>query len=341
MTSPSSTGVIRRDLDVVVISDVHLGTFGCKAAELVTYLQSIRPRKLIINGDFVDIWQFSKRYFPRAHLQVIKEVLNLLTRGTEVIYITGNHDEMLRRLTDLSIGNFHLVNKYTLELDGRTAWLFHGDVFDATLKNAKWLARLGSTGYGVLILINKLVNFFLLAVGRERMSFSKSIKSRVKHAFKRKRDYEQVASELAIEKNYDYLILGHIHQPQVRKVRHRFQDGEVIYLNSGDWMEHKTALEYQDGQWTLFYFNEKGHRPRRYMATKQHQCNENLREELLNDPELVSDPGDAAEPIELEGPMMTQPATFSFRRMRIGKTPIQPADTPASNKPKPTTGPQQ
>ena len=163
----------KRKVDVVVISDVHLGTYGCHAEELSLYLSSIKPKKLILNGDIVDIWQFNKRYFPASHLKVIRKILSLASNGTEVIYITGNHDEMLRKFSDTSIGNFSIVNKLILELDGKKAWIFHGDVFDISIRQAKWLAKLGGYGYDLLILLNRFINWNLARFGREKYSLSK------------------------------------------------------------------------------------------------------------------------------------------------------------------------
>ena len=106
----------KRKVDLVVISDVHLGTFGCHAKELLLYLNSIKPKKLILNGDIVDIWQFRKRYFPKSHLEVIKKIIDLSAKGTEVTYITGNHDDLLRKVTDVEMGRISLVDKLVLEL---------------------------------------------------------------------------------------------------------------------------------------------------------------------------------------------------------------------------------
>ena len=104
----------KRKLDIVVISDVHLGTYGCKAKELCRYLCTIDPGILILNGDIVDIWQFSKKYWPKSHMQVIKQITSMLSRGVKVYYITGNHDEMLRRFENFSLGDFHIENKLVL-----------------------------------------------------------------------------------------------------------------------------------------------------------------------------------------------------------------------------------
>lgn len=246
----------KRDVEIVVISDVHLGTYGCQSKELTRYLKSIKPKKLILNGDIIDIWQFNKRFWPKAHFAVIKQVINMLLDGTEVYYLTGNHDEMLRRFSNASIGNFHLLDKMSLTIDDKRAWIFHGDVFDATMKHAKWLARLGGIGYDLLIMLNSFINFVLTKMGREKMSLSKRIKNSVKSAVKYIQDFEQVASDLAVENNFDYLICGHIHQPQIKVMQDSQQRGEVLYLNSGDWIENLTALEYNHGDWKLYQYDE-------------------------------------------------------------------------------------
>jgi len=246
----------RRKVDVVVMSDLHLGTYGCHAKEIVQYLKSVQPQVLVLNGDIIDGWQFSKRYFPVAHMQVIKEIMSLLSKGSRVIYITGNHDEMLRRYSDIQIGNFQLTDKMVMEINSKMTWIFHGDVFDATTKgSAKLLAKLGGHGYDLLILINSFINWCLKAMGREKMSFSKKVKNSVKKAVAWIGDFEQTAAELAIEKKYDYVICGHIHQPQKRVIETK--DGSVTYLNSGDWIENLTSLEYHNNEWTIYQYDEK------------------------------------------------------------------------------------
>ncbi len=246
----------KRHVDVVVLSDVHLGTYGCRAKELVNYLKSITTNILILNGDIIDGWQFSKRYFPGAHMMVLKEILQFVTNGTRVFYITGNHDEMMRRYADIQIGNFTLTDKLVLEIDNKMTWIFHGDVFDNTTKGgAKVLAKLGSSGYSLLIRFNRFINFILKSLGRERVSISKRVMAGVNKAVSKINDFELIAAELAIEKKYDYVICGHIHQPQKKVVETK--DGQVTYLNSGDWVEHCTALEYQQNEWTIFEYDEK------------------------------------------------------------------------------------
>ena len=151
----------KRKIEIAVISDVHLGTYGCQAKQLLTYLNSIDPKHLILNGDIIDIWQFKKRYFPKSHLSIVKKIMDLASNGTEVTYITGNHDEMLRKFNETKIGNISIVNKLVLNLDGKRAWFFHGDVFDISIQNAKWLAKLGGWGYDMLIVLNSIINWSL------------------------------------------------------------------------------------------------------------------------------------------------------------------------------------
>lgn len=245
---------LKRKVEIAVISDVHLGTYGCQANQLLTYLNSIEPKKLILNGDIVDIWQFKKRYFPKAHLSVIKKIMDFAANGTEVVYITGNHDEMLRKFADTEIGNISIVNKLVLNLDGKRAWFFHGDVFDISIQNAKWLAKLGGYGYDFLIRINQLANWYSDKLGKERYSLSKKIKNSVKSAVKYVNDFEKVATDLAIENGYDYVICGHIHQPKILRIEKK--NGTTMYLNSGDWVENFTALEYQFKRWKIYNYNE-------------------------------------------------------------------------------------
>lgn len=244
----------KRKPDVVVISDVHLGTFGAHAHELCYYLSSIKPKILVLNGDIIDIWQFRKSYFPKSHLKVIQKILYLASKGTKVYYITGNHDEFLRKFSDTSIGNFKIVDKLVLELDHKKAWIFHGDVFDASVQHSKWIAKLGGIGYDYLILLNRFINWCLKKMGKEPYSFSKKIKASVKKAVKHISDFETTATDLAIEKNYDYVICGHIHEPKI--IEKENKNGSTTYLNSGDWVENLTALEYHKKRWKLYRYED-------------------------------------------------------------------------------------
>ncbi|TAE43224.1 MAG: UDP-2,3-diacylglucosamine diphosphatase [Sphingobacteriales bacterium] len=252
----------KREVDIVVISDVHLGTYGCQAKELLKYLKSIKPQMVILNGDIIDIWQFSKRYFPEAHIKVIRRILKFVTDGVPVYYLTGNHDEMLRKFADFNMGGFQLLNKLILNLGGKKAWFFHGDVFDVTMQHSKWLAKLGAVGYDTLILINSMVNWFLSKMGREKFSFSQRIKASVKEAVKFINQFEQTAAELAIEKGYAYVVCGHIHHAEIKEIK--TDKGSVTYLNSGDWVESLSSLEYHNGQWEIYRY-----KPEHYLLSPE------------------------------------------------------------------------
>ena len=246
----------KRNVDIVVISDVHLGTYGCHAKELLFYLKSIKPKTVIINGDFIDIWQFSKRYWPKSHMKIVKHLINWMSKKVKVYYITGNHDEMLRKFVGLKMGSFTISNKLILTLpDNTTAWFFHGDVFDVTMQHSKWLAKLGAIGYDTLIIINRFANFISENIfKRGKLSLSKKIKNSVKSALKFINNFEQTAADIAISNNYEFVICGHIHQPEIKEIKNNH--GATMYLNSGDWIENLTALEYADGKWCMYKFNE-------------------------------------------------------------------------------------
>lgn len=244
----------KRKIDIAVISDVHLGTYGCRANELCRYLTAIDPSILILNGDIIDIWQFRKKYWPSSHMQVVKQITSMLSRGIKVYYVTGNHDEMLRKFEHFSIGNFHIVNKMVIHHDnGDTSWVFHGDVFDVTMQHSKWLAKLGAIGYDTLILINAFINYCSEKLGRGRISMSKKIKDSVKSAVSFINHFEDTVSELAIDKGYQHVLCGHIHQPVIKEYSNK--KGSVQYLNSGDWIENLTALEYEGGSWSIYEYN--------------------------------------------------------------------------------------
>lgn len=242
----------KREIELVVISDIHLGTYGCHAEELLRYLKSIKPNRIILNGDIIDMWQFSKRYWPQSHMQIVKHITGLLAKGTRITYLTGNHDEMLRKFAGLRLGAFQLDNKKTISLNGKRAWIFHGDVFDVTMQHSKWLAKLGAVGYDTLIIINTFVNFILRLLGRGKISLSKRVKDSVKQAVKFINNFEQTAADIAISNGYDYVVCGHIHHPEMRKIT--TDKGEVMYLNSGDWIENLTSLEYNQGEWRIYRY---------------------------------------------------------------------------------------
>lgn len=259
----------KRKVDLLVLSDIHLGTFGCNAKELLQYLKSVKPKKVILNGDIIDIWQFKKRYWPKSHMKIIKHIFGWVSEGVEVVYITGNHDEMLRKFVGFKMGKLSIENKVVLELDGKKAWFFHGDVFDVTMQHSKWLAKLGAVGYDFLILINYVVNNVCLLLGKEKVSLSKKVKDKVKGAVKFINNFEKTVTDISIEKGYDYVVCGHIHQPLIKSFEKH--GASTLYLNSGDWIENLTALEYVNSKWSLYKYDP----------------NQFISKELLNEQDLV------------------------------------------------------
>lgn len=244
----------KRHVELLILSDVHLGTYGCHAKELLQYLKTIKPGRVILNGDIIDMWQFTKRYWPHSHMQVVQHLTEWVAKGIPVYYITGNHDEMLRKFKGFSLGSFHICNKLLLQLPTGKAWIFHGDVFDVTMKHSKWLAKFGGKGYDWLILLNRMVNWISEKLGGGRISLSKKIKDNVKSAVKYISNFEEVAADLAIERGYAHVVCGHIHQPCIREIVR--EKGSVQYLNSGDWVENLTALEFHEGEWKLYKYEE-------------------------------------------------------------------------------------
>jgi UDP-2,3-diacylglucosamine pyrophosphatase LpxH len=245
----------KRPLDIVVLSDVHLGTVGCHALELIQYLNSIEPKKLILNGDFIDIWNFRKYYWPESHMLVLKTMLTMMTNGTDIYYLTGNHDEVLRKVSSLQLGPLFIRDKMVLNLQGEKVWIFHGDIFDVTMKYSKWVAKIGGFGYEILIYLNRMINVVSTRMGRGKLSLSKKIKESVKKAVQFIEDFETTAMDLAIDQGYDYVICGHIHQPKIRGYEN--EKGSVIYMNSGDWVENLTSLEYDGDGWQMYRYREE------------------------------------------------------------------------------------
>ncbi len=163
---------------------------------------------------------------------------------------------MLRKFSGFRLGAFQIDDKVVLKLNGKSAWVFHGDVFDVTMQYSKWIAKLGAMGYDILVLINTVVNWCLTKLGREKISLSKRVKNSVKSAVKFINDFENTAAGIAIQNGYQYVVCGHIHHPEIKVVK--TEKGEVTYLNSGDWVENLTALEYNNGRWSIYrYMDDK------------------------------------------------------------------------------------
>ena len=241
---------MKRNLDILVISDLHLGTYGSEADEVLAYLDSINADKIVINGDFVDIMLFNKRFWPSSHMRVIKYFLDLISKGKEIYYVTGNHDELMRKFLNFKIQNFKIVNQIVLDTDEGKVWIFHGDVFDFSIQT-QWLTKLAGFLYDYMIIFNSWINKKIMRpLGRKRLNFSKTIKSNVKTAVQYFANFEMKAAEVAQKNGYKYVVCGHIHTPKIESFN--INGEEVIYMNSGDWLESLSSLEYADNKWSIY-----------------------------------------------------------------------------------------
>ena len=241
---------MKRNLDILVISDLHLGTYGSEADEVLAYLNTINANKIVINGDFVDIMLFNKRFWPSSHMKVIKYFLDLISQGKEIYYVTGNHDELMRKFLNFKIQNFKIVNQIVLDTAKGKVWIFHGDVFDFSIQT-QWLTKLAGFLYDYMIIFNSWINKKIMRpLGRKRLNFSKTIKSNVKSAVQYFANFEMKAAEVAQKNGYKYVVCGHIHTPKIESFN--INGEEVIYMNSGDWLESLSSLEYADNKWSIY-----------------------------------------------------------------------------------------
>jgi len=244
-----------RKLEIAVISDLHLATRACKAKTVLHYLKSIQPKTLVLNGDIIDSWRFSRNYFPKPQLKVVRQLIKMMEKGVKIFYITGNHDEFLRRFNQTEIGKLKIVNQLILELDGKKTWIFHGDLFDHIIHNAKWLAKTGAAAYGLLTVINYGLNFTLKPLGVKEFILYKSLKKKPRNEGQPSA-FEKAIAASAANKEYDTVICGHTHVPKDKFIL--WQGKQIHYINCGDWVENCTAAEYSKGQWHLHYFEDPG-----------------------------------------------------------------------------------
>lgn len=240
------------EYETVFISDVHLGTLDSKAEQLIHFLRSFRCKKLILNGDIVDGWALRSRgkWLP-SHTKFVRTVLKKMEKqGTEVIYLRGNHDDIIERFLPLEIGGLKMVDEYIHSTPQGDYLVIHGDGFDSVTTDHKWVAMMGAKAYEVLLSVNRLYNKWRALCGKEYFSLSKKIKERVKSAVSFVDRYEDQLGELASVRQCVGIICGHIHTPADKHL-----EGGVHYLNSGDWVESLTAIiEPEPGQFELYYY---------------------------------------------------------------------------------------
>jgi UDP-2,3-diacylglucosamine pyrophosphatase LpxH len=227
------------------ISDIHLGTKGAQAEALLDFLKYTESDKLYLVGDIVDGWRLKKSwYWPQAHNDVVQKVLRKARKGTEVIYVTGNHDEGLRDFAGHLFGGVLVTNEIVHDTaDGRRFLVFHGDAFDAVVKHARWLAFLGDHAYSAALSVNRLVNTVRRRLGYSYWSLSAYLKHKVKNAVEFISRFEDAVAHECAERGLDGVICGHIHHAEMRRMN------GVLYCNDGDWVESCTALvEHMDGR---------------------------------------------------------------------------------------------
>ncbi len=229
----------------VWISDIHLGTRGCRADVLLDFLRHMETEYLYLVGDIVDGWQLRKRwYWPQEHNDVIQKLLRQARHGAKVIFLPGNHDEAARDYLGLHFGGVLITNEIThVTADGRRLYILHGDQFDSVMACAKWLAHVGDAAYTLLLGVNIVFNYVRRKLGFTYWSLSAYLKQKVKNAVEHISDYENFIADTARRNKADGVVCGHIHKAEMRMI------GNVLYCNDGDWVESCTALvEHFDGQ---------------------------------------------------------------------------------------------
>ncbi len=237
----------------LVISDVHLGTKGSKAKEVVRFLKQFSCDNLILNGDIIDGWQLKKSgAWKRKHTRFFNRLLKMINQHqTHVFYLRGNHDDFLDQVLPMQIGNLNILNDMVYESNGKKFFVTHGDIFDSVTTNFRWIAYLGDIGYTFLLWLNRNVNLYRQKKGLPYFSLSQYVKSKVKTAVSYIDQYETELTKMAKAKGCDGIICGHIHKAEIREIN------GIQYLNSGDWVESLSALaEDHLGNWQLIYYNE-------------------------------------------------------------------------------------
>lgn len=237
-----------RHPSIAVISDVHLGTEQCMAAELNGYLDQVRPETLIVNGDLVDMTGHNPRAWDHAQFGVVERLLNLASTGTTVYYVTGNHDHLLRHCSGLMLGKVHLLDHLELELHGKRHLVTHGDIFDLVTCSRPLVRHIGGWAYERLVRWGNLANRLRACAGLTPFSLASFIKRHVA-GDKYVNRFAAGAVEHAARHGYDAIICGHIHAPS--DTVYMLDGRPVHYLNSGDWVEHASVLEYDAGAWRL------------------------------------------------------------------------------------------
>ena len=236
----------------IVLSDLHLGTSTSRAKEVVAFLKAHKCERLILNGDIIDGWQLRRSgAWKKAHTKFFRLILKRAAKGTEIIYIRGNHDDFLDEVIPFSLGNFSIRRDYIHESFGKRYYVVHGDLFDTVTTKLKWIAKLGDVSYTFLLWLNRHYNRWREKRGLPYYSLSQVIKAKVKEAVSFIDDFENQLASVAKTKKCHGVICGHIHTPCNRMI------DDTHYLNSGDWVESLTALvETEEGEWKIIRYTD-------------------------------------------------------------------------------------
>lgn len=251
---PEPEGHERRRFRTIWISDVHLGTRGCNAALLIDFLDHTDSETMYLVGDIIDGWRLKRKLFwPPEHNDIVWRILKRARRGTRVVYIPGNHDEVVRQFAGLNFGGVEIERAaFHITADGRRLMVLHGDEFDAIMLAHRWLAVVGDTLYHLMMGLSGWINRIRGALGLPYWSLSKAAKHKVKNAVEFISKYEEVVARAAGERGVDGVVCGHIHTAEISDF-----DG-IAYYNDGDWVEGCTALvEHFDGRMELLHWHEE------------------------------------------------------------------------------------
>ena len=252
---PEPEGHQRRRFRTIWISDIHLGTKGCNAALLIDFLDHTDSETMYLVGDIIDGWRLKKKLFwPPEHNDIVWRILKRAKRGTRVVYIPGNHDEIVRQFAGLNFGGVEILRAaFHTTADGRRLMVLHGDEFDAVMLAHRWLAVVGDGLYHAMMALNGWVNAARRALGLPYWSLSKAAKHKVKNAVEFISKYEEIVARAAGERGVDGVVCGHIHTADIRTFAH--EGKSIAYYNDGDWVEGCTALvEHFDGRMELLHW---------------------------------------------------------------------------------------
>ena len=253
MTDPDATERVK----TLFLSDIHLGTRGCQAEQLLSLLKHYDAETIFLVGDIIDGWRLkSVWHWPAPHNVVVQKLLRKVRKGARIVYIPGNHDEFLRDYVGESFGGIDIMEEATYELiDGRKALILHGDKFDTVVRNIKWLAHLGDWAYELAMFINRYLNTVRRMLGMPYWSFSAASKAKVKQAVSFIGAFEDAVIADARHQGAQVVVCGHIHHATIRQV------GPILYVNCGDWVESRTAIaEHLDGRLELIRWDEAASR---------------------------------------------------------------------------------